>query len=514
MRMLKSRSQTSPWPFLAQKGFGLLEVLTALLVFVLLVYVGSRAFRGVVQNHKAANQVSTMNDLVSSTAEELSAIGVQVLTRPGSAYLQWSKPALVGHGPMHYRYRIVPRPTVAGKTDSSVAGLQLEAGTLENGKFTPNRNFAALVSPHMASLNADGGVTTEAERQLEAQFYASLRQQISNTVKKAPAQSETYLNSYSCYDKGECCDYMRRYMADTSLRPKDGLDQKCHHRCALSGDVTMETWKRSCGTDFCRLAPWKTKAQCCEAINEGKCLPGSLCAQVCVGCVGENGSGCPWPKCNIFHWNDYIDCAKGTLCDGSPIPDGDIPGWGYVKGICKLPSCQTLNGDCGMQTRQNCCVDYWGKLAVGEKPLDRDLICGQITKRSDCCNMTMGIGHFEFKCGGDGTMQAVLHEGVLYCRHSEWDKYCAVQRGCPAYFDPKFSGSNGNSVCVPAPPGGWKTSPYDDPTPVAIPPGGGWNGGNGGGVNLPPASIGSGFKNSRLPTNRAGGGFNSWGGRE
>jgi hypothetical protein len=512
--MSKTKIKTSPWPFLAQKGFGLLEVLTAILVFVLLVYVGSRAFRGVVQNHKAASQVTTMSDLVSSTAEGLSAIGVQVLTRTGSAYLQWSKPEMVGKGPMYYRYRIVPRPTIGGKQDSTVAGLQLEAGTLEGGKFTPNRNFAALVSPHLASLNADGGVTTEAERQLEAQFYASLRQQISSAVKKAPAQSETYLNSYSCYDKGECCDFMRRFMADTSLRPKDGLDQKCHHRCALAGDVSMDAWKKACGTDFCRLAPWKTKAQCCEAINSGHCPPGSLCAQVCVGCVGENGSGCPWPKCDIFRWNDYIDCASGTLCDGSPLPDGDIPGWGYVKGICKLPSCQTLRSDCGYETKQGCCENYWGKLAMGETPSVEHQICGQITKKSDCCNFAENRGHFELKCGSDGTMQAALHEGVLYCRYNQWDKYCAVQRGCPATSYPNFDNHRGNVICVPTPPGGWKSSPYEDPTPVVVPPGGGWNNGGGAGVPLPPASIGSGKNNSRTPTNRSGGGFGSWGGRE
>jgi hypothetical protein len=495
----------------SEKGFGLLEVLTAVLVFVLLVYVGSRAFRGVVANHKASSQVTHMNDVVQSTAEAMSSIGVSVLVRPGSPFLQWSKPEIIEQGPMHYRYRIVPKPTVGGAVDSLIAGLQLEAGTYAGGVFTASRTFAALVAPHLASLNGDGQVSTEQERKIEAQFYAGLRQQIDATLKKDASLSETYVNSYSCYAKGECCSYMKRYMANQKLNPTDGLDQKCHHRCAMSGQVSMAEWKKTCGVDFCGLAPWKTKEQCCTAINSGHCLPGSFCAQVCLECVKENGSNCPLPRCNEPVWNDYINCAAGTLCDGSPIPETDLPGWGYAKGICQLPSCQTLTNDCGQWTKIDCCEKYWGRLSIGETPAPEDQICAKISNKSQCCDVAVGRGFWGFQCGSDGRVDRLSTGGKVYCANSNWDKFCRVQQGCGvAVAAPEFAGGG---ACIAQPDGGWKSSPYDFPFPV---PSGGFGGfgGTGGSAPTSPASLGTGNSTFRIPSNRSGGGFSSFGGRE
>ncbi len=505
----------TPWPLLAQQGFGLLEVLTAILVFVLIAYVATRAFHNVVDNHRAANQVTHMTDLVSSTAEELSAIGVAVLTQSGSSYLQWTKPTMVGRGPMYYRYRIVPKPTVGGSSDSTLAGLQLEAGTLTGGKFTGNRTFAALIAPHMASLNSDGKVSTEQERKLEAAFYAGLQKGMKSTLSSNPSQSQNFVNSYSCYDKGECCGFMKAFMADTSLKPTDGLNQKCHHRCALSGDVPMATWQKSCGVNFCSLAPWRTKSQCCDAINSGHCLPGSLCARICVECVGENGSTCPLPKCDGGLWNDLIDCKNGAFCDGSALPESDVPGWGYVAGICKLPTCQTLSNECTEWKPKSCCGGYWGKIAQGEAPDPGTQICATISKRSECCDVNISSFFWNFRCGSDGKIMVMQNGGTWYCAEHKWDKYCAVQLGCSEPSIPP--GSNSGSGVVPCvkPPPNLPVTPWQDPFPKPS-SGGNFFGGGGGSGPMPtsPPSIGNGFNNSRSPFNRGGGGFGSFGGRE
>jgi len=499
----------SPWPFLAQQGFGLLEVLTAILVFVLLAYVGTRAFHGVVDNHRAANQVSTMNDLVTATAEELSAIGVSVLTQGGSKYLQWSEPAVVGHGPMYYRYRIVPKPMVGSGPDSSMAGLQLEAGDYAGGKFTMNRTFAALVAPHLASLNGDGRVSTEEEQEKEEDFYAALQKRIQANLKTSKDSSALFVNSYSCYDKGECCGYMKAYMTNQKLNPQDGLDEKCHYRCALAGDVPMKDWKRACGVDFCSLAPWKNQTDCCTAINDGNCPPGSLCAQICVDCVGEDGSNCPLPKCDIFLWNDFFDCKNGTFCDGSELPDGDIPGWGNVKGICKLPTCQTLSSDCNAWKVPSCCTEYWNKLASGDTPSPQAQVCGGISQKSDCCGVAVTQGFWQFQCDAAGNATAMLSNGTWYCPKPEWNKYCQVQKGCASpYVAP--NALKWGQGCA-ATPGNLPPTPYQDPNPSGGFPSGGLGSGT---TPKSPASIGAGINGSRVPTTRVGGGFGSWGGSE
>lgn len=494
-----------------QSGFGLLETLAGILVFVLLVVLGTRAFKHVVQGQKAARQVKSMTDVVINTAEELSRLGVSVLSRPGSSYLEWSDPEPVGDGPLHFRFKIVPRPEVGGQTDDKVAGLIVEAGTYEGGAFSPSRTFAALIAPHMGSMNEDGELSTEEERARESAFYASLRQRITATQDKAVGDNSKYLNTYSCYDKGECCGFMREYLANPEVVPTDGLKEKCWYRCALEGDTRVKDWNRTCRYDMCRLAKWKTKDDCCEAINSGNCLPGSLCASVCLDCVGENGSGCPWPKCTDWVWNDIVDCESGSYCNGEALGNEQVAGVGNVKGICKLEACQGIHNEC--QNRVvSCCKHYYIPDKAGEwtEPTIAAL-CRETTPQSECCSSRLESGFYNLYCSNAGELLMVQYQGKWYCGNKNWNEFCNVARGC-GYIPPPSGAPSNPALCIPFP-YAWTNKPWEDPNPppptsVGGPPGGG------GGMPLPPASLNKGNSGSRSPFNRVGGGFGSWGGRE
>src|SRR4051812_26934365 len=97
-----------------QSGFGLLETMMGLVVFVLIAFIGTKAFKGVVANQKEASQVKALTDAVTVTAERLSALSVSVLTESGSKYLAWSEPAAIGSGEYQYRFRTFPNPTIQG----------------------------------------------------------------------------------------------------------------------------------------------------------------------------------------------------------------------------------------------------------------------------------------------------------------------------------------------------------------------------------------------------------------
>src|SRR5690606_29951016 len=314
------------------------------LVFVLLALVGTKAYKGVVANQKESSQIKALTDAVMLAAERLGAMSVSVLPAARAAYLQWSEPAEIGAGQYHFRYRTGRGPTISGNQDTTVVGLEVETGSMKSGVFAPSRSFATLIAPHMSSRNALGEVSTVKEREAEAAFYSSLKHEIATVKTAAKGDNQVRLNSFNCYDKGQCCPFMERYLKDylksTRPDPKDGLDQKCLYRCALGGGVPMEEWKAACKTDFCSIAPWKTKQQCCDAIADGTCESGSVCAQVCIDCVGEDGSTCGPPICDDFWWNDFFDCEKGTFCDGTLLPTGTVEGWGNVKNLCETEVCR------------------------------------------------------------------------------------------------------------------------------------------------------------------------------
>ncbi len=452
-----------------QSGFGLLEAITGLLVFVLLAFVGTKAFKHVVANHKEAAQVKILVDAVTETAEKLSMLSVAALSDPSAGYLNWSPTQTVGKGEYVYRYRIIPRPSISGAQDSTLVGLEVETGTLNQNVFTVVRRFATLIAPHISSKDGLGQVSTQKERDAEASFYASLRQRIASLTQDVVPLNQVKLNSYTCYDKGQCCGFMKEFFKDPLVNPADGLKEKCLYRCALTGGVSMTDWQNSCGTDFCGLAPWKTKEDCCNAISSGNCLQGSVCASVCYDCVHEDGSGCAAPVCDGGWWNDIFDCANGTYCDGTPLPDGDVPGWGNVKNLCKLPKCGTIHQECS-QRLDVCCESYWKILAQGGTPDPRTLVCATISKRAECCDRNTQVGNFDFVCTTSGTVEHVIYHDTAFCPadvfKSSQNKYCAIYQGCSGAYG--GSDKSGGPPGCPAWPGSYPK--LDDPWQNPIPP--------------------------------------------
>jgi hypothetical protein len=424
-----------------QAGFGMLEALAGLLVFMILAAVGTKAFKGVVANQKETAQVKALTDAVTVTAERLNAMSVATLTAAGSRYLQWSVPEEIGSGKYHFRYRTVPRPSISGVQDTAVVGLEVETGFLEGGAFTPNRSFATLVAPHLSSKNALGQVSTKAERDAEAANYAMLKSQIASANTQATTVNQVRLNSFNCYDQAQCCGFMKEFFANPAIQPTDGLDEKCLYRCALGGAVPVTDWKASCNADFCALAPWKSSEQCCAAIAAGECKSGSVCAQVCIDCVGQDGSTCAAGNltCNGGWWNDFFDCANGTLCDGTPIPDF-VVGWGDVKALCKIPECASINSECQARAPV-CCREYWGQLNQGKTPNPGAEICKTISDGSECCNMPIEVWDWDqIYCGTDGNMVSAHNkvDGKWYCGMSGegWSNTCGYAKGCPSTFKP------------------------------------------------------------------------------
>lgn len=428
----KLRAFPVRWRSQGQTGFGLVETLAGLVVFVLLAMMGTKAYRGVVANHKESDQVKRLTDAVAQTAELLSGYTMKVLAGPGSRYLEWSEPVKIGDGPQHFRYRIVPSPSVGGKADTGLVGLEVEAGNLEGGALHAERTFATLIPPN-AGKGPAGNPGTQAEREAEADFYRGLKARIAALTEDVVDDNQTRLNTFSCYDKGQCCGFMREFFANPTIVPQDGLREKCMYRCALAGDVPMDEWRRACGVDFCGVAPWRTKQDCCRAIDAGECPNGSVCARVCLECVGEDGSTCKPPVCDGGWFNDIFDCANNQLCNGDPIPEGDIAGWGNVREICKVPACQGLGSDCGI-SQWVCCKDYWEPLARGQTPDPRLGLCAQISSQQACCEAQNRRGHFDISCTAGGEADGVQYNGTWYCADKVFtggvDQYCAIYGAC------------------------------------------------------------------------------------
>jgi hypothetical protein len=414
-----------------------------LIVFVVLAVVGTRAYRGVVQNQKEASQVKALTDAVTETAERLSGMTVKSLTQPGSKYLAWSEPASIGSGEYRFRYRSVPRPAVGGVQDTGVVGLEVEVGLAGKGEFVAGRLFATLIAPQRLSRDGLGAYSTEAERVAEAGFYSGLRARIASVSASAKLDNQVRLNTYSCYDKGECCDFMKKFFLDPNMKPEDGLSQKCHYRCALGGNVSVTEWNNTCRTDLCGMAPWKTKAQCCAAIAAGECPAGSVCANVCIDCVKEDGSGCAKPICDGGWFNDLIDCKAGTMCDGSAIPP-IVPGWGDVGALCKLDACRAVGEDC--QLRDDvCCDSYWAPLARGQTPNPKMEICATISRKEECCEHVQESWNWEFSCSTEGKVVKfkLKDKPGWYCgspNEGAWDGECAVTKGCKTIKVPDGAG--------------------------------------------------------------------------
>ncbi|MDB5105295.1 MAG: hypothetical protein JWP91_2984 [Fibrobacteres bacterium] len=443
---------------------------------MILAMVGTKAFKGVIANQKETAQVKALTDAVTVTAEGLSALTVSALTEGGSKYLSWSAPENIGSGEYRFRYRTFPTPSISGAPDTSVVGLQVEIGNAGAGAFVPSRSFATLIAPHLNSRDKLGKVSTAPERAAEAAFYSDLQARIQNVTTSAIDINQLRLNSFSCYDKGQCCGFMESYFKDQTLNPQDGLDEKCLYRCAMAGDVKIKAWNGACGTDFCALAPWKTKESCCAAIAAGTCKPGSICANVCIDCLGEDGSTCNTNvTCDDGWWNDFFDCGNNTLCNGQPIPD-IVPEWGNVKAMCKTSKCAVIPASCGSMVF-SCCSGYWQRKAGGLEPWAGAEICATLTTPDQCCNSQLMAGFYEFQCSADGKVIATRYynKNIIYCGAppgSDWDRYCRVNQGCPATFTPSWVGGCG------AWPSG-TTDPWADPDPSS------------GGVHSFPSSMGT-----------------------
>ncbi len=454
---MRRRFQSS-WAFppgLPESGVGILETLAGLLVFVLLAIVGTRAYQGVVHNQKEAAQVKALTDAVTTTAEALSALTVKVLTEPGSKYLSWSVPAPVASGEYDFRYRTVPRPAVGGTQDTSVVGLEVQVSAAGSpGGFSAVREFATLISPHLNSRDRLGQVSTKAERDAEESFYNGLQARIHNVEGAAKDINQVRLNSFSCYDKGQCCGFMEAYFMKPDMKPVEGLDEKCYYRCAMQGDVKIKEWNAACGTDFCKLAPWRTKEDCCAAIAAGTCKPGTICANVCVDCVGEDGSTCKSDvKCDDGWFNDFFDCSKGTLCNGDALPDV-VPEWGNVKAMCKTSKCAAIAPSCESMAF-SCCNGYWQRIAAGLEPWAGSAICAKLVTQDQCCNTQIGAGYYNFTCGSDGRIMKAQYynKSINFCGAppgTDWDKYCLLNKGCASTFSPPWaSGGCGSWAGMP-----------------------------------------------------------------
>lgn len=495
----------------SQSGFGLLETLTGLIVFVILAMVGTKAFRGVVENQKEASQIKALTDAVTQTAEQLSVSSVATLTAAGSKYLQWSVPAPIGSGEYQFHYRTFPKPTIQGVADTSVVGLEVETGTVSKGVFTMGRSFATLISPHLTSKNGFGQVSTAQERSAEASHYAAMQQAIKDADMSDFTANQARLNSFNCYDQGQCCGYMKKYFSNPDTKSADGLDQKCNYRCALGGAVPMKDWKKSCGEDFCAIAPWKNQEQCCAAIAAGTCEPGSACAQVCIDCVGEDGTTCGPPVCDDGWWNDLFDCKNNTFCDGTPLPSGILPGWGNVQSLCKTETCAGVPAQCDSKT-STCCAQYWGNLAMGQ-PIDpKAEICKTISTQAECCSQPVVSWDWDpVYCGTDGKPISAHNkiDGKWYCGMNgyQWDQVCAQMKGCSSAVRP-----SGAPTTCPAFPGKPNTNPWMDTYPKPVVP-----------TSTPPAAKppatppGKSIDYTappRIPSTRGGSIFGNVGGRE
>lgn len=499
-----------------ESGFGLLESMAGLLVFMLLAMVGTKAYKGAVSNQKESEQVKALTDAVATTSEKLAGLSESALIGAGSLHLLWSSPAQVGKGPMHFRYRTVPRPTVGGAVDTTLVGLEVESGVLKDGAFVPARSFATLIAPN-AARNASGQASTQAERDEEAAFYARNQDRIAALSARVVGENQIKLNSFSCYNKGECCDFMREYFANPALRANDGLKAKCLYRCALGGNVPMKDWKQACGIDFCTVAPWKTKEQCCTAILSGECKPGSACARVCLDCVGEDGASCALDVCTDPVFNDIFDCVKGTLCNGEALPEAVVPGWGDIRFICGVEECQAVDTQCE-NLASSCCAHYWEPLARGARPDPKMEVCARISSVDACCGPENRDGLWDFACNQDGRTTAARFEGQWYCRDGIFmgniDDQCAVYRSCRTT---TRYGKEGGGGCI-----NWSNrklmNVWDNPNPPVNPPtlpfgNGGFQPPSGG--SNTGKSTGSGLGSfNRTPSTRSGSSFGSSGGRE
>jgi hypothetical protein len=260
---------------------------------------------------------------------------------------------------------------------------------------------------------------------------------------------------------------MESYFKDQKVPHEDGISQKCHHRCAMAGNVSVKEWNAACGRDFCAIAPWRTKEQCCAAIAKGECKAGTICASICIDCVGEDGSTCKTTNanCNDGYFNDFFDCAKGTLCNGEPLPDY-VPEWGNVKAMCKTAKCAAIPNGCS-EMAFSCCNGFYGRDLAGLPIWAGTQVCKDLIDKGGCCNTQIGQGYYNFTCSSDGKMLTATYynKGVTLCGPppgSDWDKYCLVNKGCPSTFTtPGSTGGCGSWAGYPT------ESPWKDPDPAS-----------------------------------------------
>ena len=112
-----------------------------------------------------------------------------------------------GQGPRHFRYRIVPRPLVGGKADTTLVGLEVEAGPMQDGVLKATRTFATLIPPAFGKGGL-GKSSTEAERAAEAAFFQAHKAGIAALTAGVVPENQEKLNAFNCYRPDECCGFM------------------------------------------------------------------------------------------------------------------------------------------------------------------------------------------------------------------------------------------------------------------------------------------------------------------
>ena len=370
-----------------QAGFGLLETLAGLVVFMILAAAGTKAFKSIITNQRETAQVKALTDAVTVTAERLSAQSVASLTAPGSAYLQWSEPEKIGSGEYWFRFRTIPHPRISGAIDTAVVGLEVEVGALAGSEFTMGRSFATLIAPHLSSKDKLGQVSTALERSAEAAFYSGLQARLKKVADASKPQNQLKLNSYNCYEKEQCCPFMDRFFADPSMRPDDGMDEKCLYRCALGGAVTVKEWNGACGKDFCDVAPWKTKESCCAAIQAGECAAGQRLRPGLHRMRGRRRHHLRPSQMRGLLVQRFRGLRQRPDVRRKRHSQRSGAGLGRFRATCAKTRLAPRSNPNAIGRALTCCIEYWGVLNTGGTPRPEAEICKTISRQSECCEM-------------------------------------------------------------------------------------------------------------------------------
>lgn len=467
--------------FETQAGFSVLEGLAGLLVLVVLAFLASKGFSLVKNNNQEGSRLKSAKEIAVVTAEALGSRPYVELQALNGGFGNWSQPLPIpaprtgnGASGFFFRYRLTPDPAVPGEnafttnadlrnaiaSADTLLGLRIETGRLEGGVFTSRESYATLVSPQRTQTESNQGSAQARENDL----YRQLMQNIRLTKSSAGQNNPNYLNPSNCYDPGECCGFLsRQFNGETVGVPTDGLDEKCYHRC-YAGNMNFSQTMDQCGI-ACSDPALDSRSECCAKFRAGECGPGTRCAMVCRRCANIQY----WSVCNerradeclLQHdWRDNIDCARGTWCDGGPLPTTHewygAPNTGDILNECQKPACQTNNcyepGDVGI-----CCERYWRQWVRFNGDERRIEItsrlrryCRNSTRLEQCCDWNFAYNWDGVVCAPGGRVEAVLDNQVWRCARTEELDQCQQTRFCRTTVrDPRFSGT---CIDIPPPP--------------------------------------------------------------